>query len=80
MTGEGGTTESSIIPGLNLNMRIPILIKVKSFIGIEFFTDLNLAPSVQMKEIKNNSTSFKSTRNTTMTHASIGMAVCFKVK
>ena len=79
LAGAGSTTESTVIPGLNLNIRIP-LGKPVSVAGLEIIADFNLSPAVQMKEISNNHGSFQTRTKTALTHGSIGLAISFRAK
>ena len=72
------TSASTILPGLNMNVRIPF-VKFSSFIGLEFIADFTLAPAVNATDLTEYFKSYKPLK-TSMTFGSLGLALSLRGK
>jgi len=72
--------KTSLIPGVNLNMRFP-LGKEKRLFGIDLFADINLAPPAKTKDLYSNQDGKVkrfSAGSVNMVHGSAGIAFSFR--
>jgi len=69
-----GGKHNSIIPGASINTRIP-LGKQRKLVGLEFVTNINIAPAVKMKS---DHTEGFQPKNASMCSANIGVALSFR--
>jgi hypothetical protein len=65
--------KTKLSPALNMNIRTSIY-KIKNIGGLEVFGDINLAPAVEMEEMKSTEKSFNSMK-AGMTNVSVGLAL-----